>query len=78
MVANLSYKDIKCLSEAQIATQIKANGPAVEGVNVTRRSHPVSILIPRTSGATKLSRWQGGYGAIFASPGRREKTVMSG
>jgi len=48
---------------------INNNGPAVEGVNVTRRSHPAT---DPGSLARKLSRWRGGYGAIFASLGERK------
>ena len=40
-----------------------ANGSAVEGVNVTWRSHPVTC--PGAL-AGKLSRWQARYGAFFA------------
>jgi len=57
------------MDQCVVQQTIACNGPAVEGVNVTRRSHPGSIPVTRASGTSNLSRWRGGYGAIFANPG---------
>jgi len=43
--------------------QMPANGPAIKGGCVTRRSHPGTC--PGALGR-KLSRWRDGYGAVFA------------
>jgi len=50
------------------------NGQRVWAVSVTWRSHPATKL---GTLAEKLSRWQGRYGAIFASPGERFNCLFS-
>ena len=44
------------------------NGQRIEGGCVTQRSHPATD--PGTL-AEELSRWQDGYGAVFANPGTK-------
>jgi hypothetical protein len=51
-----------------------ANGPAIKYVSVTQRSHPVTH--PGAL-AGNLSRWQGGYGALFANPGATKLSRLS-
>jgi hypothetical protein len=49
---------------------INNNGPAVEGVSVTRRSIRAGS-VTRLGGARKMSRCKGGYGTCFCNPGTR-------
>ena len=53
---------------------MKPNGPAVEGVNVTRRSSRAGSSFFSQKDVTV----QGGYGAIFASPGEPVSCPQAG
>jgi hypothetical protein len=73
-VAGTGCKTLACalakswyaVSSVQIC--LAANGPAVAGVSVTRRSHPAT---GPGSLAEIESRWQDGYGMCFCNPGTK-------